>query len=88
MRRTYTIGIERKQITMSVQEKLAMLEDMLDLDENSLEADMNLDEVDGWDSMAKLSLIVLLDDEFEKVITADQVKELQTVQDILDLMEA
>lgn len=88
MCKTYTIGIERKQTTMSVQEKLAMLEDMLDLDENSLEADMNLDEVDGWDSMAKLSLIVLLDDEFEKVITAAQVKELQTVQDILSLMEA
>ena len=71
---------------MSEKEKLALLEDMLDIDEGSLEPDMKLEGVDGWDSMAKLSLIVLLDDEFEKVITADQVKELQTVRDILSLM--
>ncbi len=72
---------------MSEKEKLAMLEDMLDIDEGSLAADMDLEGVDGWDSMAKLSLIVLLDDEFSRVITADEVRELKTVQDILDLME-
>ena len=72
---------------MDVKEKLALLEDMLDIDEGSLNAEMELDDVEGWDSMAKLSLIVLLDDEFGRAITADQVRDLQTIQDILVLME-
>ncbi len=72
---------------MDVKEKLALLEDMLDIEEGSLNAEMELDDVEGWDSMAKLSLIVLLDDEFDRTITADQVRDLRTVQDILALME-
>ncbi len=35
--------------------KLALLEDMMDLDEGELNADTNLAELDSWDSMAKLS---------------------------------
>lgn len=72
---------------MNEREKLAMLEDMMDLDQGVLEANMRLEDVDGWDSMAKLSLIVLMDDEFGKVITADQTKRLEYVKDILALME-
>ena len=49
---------------MTEREKLALLEDMLELDEGNLTMDMALDEVDGYDSMAKLSLIVLMEDEF------------------------
>ena len=72
---------------MTEREKLALLEDMMDLDEGDLEPEMDLEEVDGWDSMTKLSLIVLLDDEFGKIITADQTRELKYVKDILALME-
>lgn len=71
---------------MTELEKLAMLEDMMNLDEGDLNAEMVLEEIDEWDSMAKLSLIVLLDDEFGKVITADQTRELTYVKDILALM--
>jgi len=71
---------------MTEREKLAMLEDMMDLNEGELEADMCLDDVEGWDSMAKLSLIVLMDDEFGRVITAEQIRSLKNVKDILDLM--
>ena len=71
---------------MTEREKLALLEDMMCLDEGDLTADMLLEDVEGWDSMAKLSLIVLIDDEFGKVITADQTKQLNSVQDILALM--
>lgn len=71
---------------MTEREKIALLEDMMDLADGDLNADMLLEDVDGWDSMAKLSLIVLLDDEFGKVITAEQTRNLATVRDILALM--
>lgn len=73
-------------MTVSEQEKLAMLEDMMDMEEGSLKVDLLLNDVEEWDSMAMLSLIVMMDDEFEQVITAEQIRQLKTVEDILTLM--
>lgn len=71
---------------MTNREKLALLEDMLELDEGALTEDMELDGVDGYDSMAKLSLIVLMDDEFHVKLTGAQIKTFKTVGDIVKLM--
>ena len=71
---------------MTDQEKLAMLEETWELDEGALAADTLLDEVDEYDSMAKLSLIVMMDDEFGVKLTGDVIKGFKTVGDILKLM--
>ncbi len=71
---------------MSEKEKLALLEDMFELDEGDLSADTVLDELDEWDSMSKLSLIVLMSDEFEKKLTGDTIMTFKTVGDILNYM--
>lgn len=71
---------------MSEREKLALLEDMLELDEGDLNADMALDDIDEYDSMAKLSLIVLMEDEFGIKLTGDVIKGFETVGDIVALM--
>ncbi len=71
---------------MDISKKLALLEEMMDLDEGTLAAETNLDDIEEYDSMAKLSLIVLMNDEFEKKLTASQIKAFKTVQDILDFM--
>ena len=49
--------------------------------------DTVLDDVDEYDSMAKLSLIVMMDDEFGKKLTGDVIKGFKTVGDILAEME-
>lgn len=71
---------------MTQEEKLALLEDMLELDKGSLKPEMELSEIEEYDSMAKLSLIVLMDDEFSKKLTGEQIREFKTIQDILDFM--
>ena len=71
---------------MTEREKLALLEDMLELDEGDLTADKALDDIDEYDSMAKLSLIVLMEDEFGVKLTGQMIKEFETVGDILKLM--
>ncbi len=71
---------------MSEREKLAMLEEMLELDEGTLEADTALDDIDEYDSMAKLSLIVLMEDEFGVKLTGDMIRGFETVGDIVNLM--
>lgn len=72
---------------MTEREKLALLEDMLELDDGDLTMDMSLDEIDEYDSMAKLSLIVLMEDEFGIKLTGDVIKGFKTVGDIVALMK-
>lgn len=71
---------------METSKKIEMLEDMLELDAGSLTPDMNLEDIDEWDSMASLSFIVLMDEEFGKEIKGEDIKKLKTVQDVLDIM--
>lgn len=72
---------------MTNKEKLGLLEEMLDLEENSLEEDMDLNDVENWDSMAVISLISLLDEKFDKQISANQIKSFRNIGDILKIME-
>ena len=71
---------------MTEREKLALLEDMLELEEGDLTVDKALDDIDEYDSMAKLSLIVLMEDEFVVKLTGDVIKGFETVGDIVALM--
>ena len=71
---------------MTEQEKIAMLEEAWEMDEGVLSAGTVLADVEEYDSMAKLSLIVLLDDEFGVKLTGDVIKGFETVGDILKLM--
>ena len=71
---------------MELKKKLSLLEEMLEAEEGSLSPEMELAEIDNWDSMAKLSLIVLMDEEFGKTLTGEEIKQFVTVQDIIGYM--
>ena len=71
---------------MTEREKLALLEDMLELDEGELTVNKALEDIDEYDSMAKLSLIVLMEDEFGIKLTGDVIRGFETVGDIVAMM--
>ena len=71
---------------MSDQEKLALLEEMFERDQGTLASETKLDEIDNWDSMMKLTLIVLVDEECGKTLKSDDIKKFSTIQDIMDFM--
>lgn len=72
---------------MEEREKLALLEDMLEMEEGALQPDMKLSDLSEFDSMARLSLVVLFDDEFGKKLTGKDIDSFNTVGDILSEME-
>lgn len=72
---------------MDTKEKLAALEDIMELDEGTLKAEASLDNIEEWDSLSALSFVVLLGDEFNRKITGQQIRAFKTVQDLLDVME-
>jgi len=71
---------------MTNKEKISLIEDALEIDPNTLSEDMLLSDVKEYDSMAKLTLIVLCDDEFNIKLKGEQIKEFKTVKDILNFM--
>ena len=72
---------------MTVEEKIALLAETMDVEEDEIQTEMELADMDCWDSMTKLSIIVMFDDEFGKKITSDDIKKFVTVGDILNSME-
>ena len=72
---------------MTDQEKLAALEDIMELDEGSLTPEACLDDIEEWDSLAALSYVVLMGDEFKKKVSGKEIRAFQTVQDIMNTME-
>lgn len=72
---------------MTQEEKIAMLEELLELENGTLSAETELASIEEYDSMTKLSLIVMMDDEFNKKLTGEQLLAFKTVNDILDFMD-
>lgn len=71
---------------MTINEKMALLEETLDIEEGVLRKETLLEDLDEYDSMAKLALIVMFDEEFGVKIDSETVKSFRTVTDILNLM--
>jgi acyl carrier protein len=72
---------------MDESKKLAMLEEVLDMDPGTLKPDQVLKEMDEWDSLAALSVVVMVKDEFDRKLSGDAVRSFTTVQDILNVMQ-
>ncbi len=72
---------------MTNEKKITLLEDMLELEAGTLKAETELITIDEYDSMAKLSLIVLFDEECGKKLTGEEIRTFKTVGDILTAMD-
>ena len=71
---------------MDTKKKIELLEEIMELEEGTLTADTKLSDIEEYDSMAKLSLIVLMKEEFDKNLNIKQIKTFQTVKDIMNFM--
>ena len=72
---------------MEKSKKIELLADILDADPSEIEEDMELTSVGDWDSLAVLSFIAMMDEEFGKEVNGATVKKIVTVADALALME-
>ena len=72
---------------MTDQEKISLLEDTFEINAGTLKVETELDTVQEYDSMAKLSLIILSDEEFNKKLTGEQIRSFKTIGDILTFLD-
>ena len=71
---------------LSNEEKIVLLEKMLELEDGELTEETVLEDLDCWDSMAAIELIALVDEKFGKALKGQQIRQFKTVEDILDIM--
>lgn len=71
---------------MSYEEKIKLLEEIMDAEEGSLSLDMQLNEIEEWDSLSKLSLIVEAKQNFNKILNAEEIRSFKTIKDICEYL--
>lgn len=69
---------------MTQEQFLIQLSDAMQRDE-ILSADMRLDSIEEWDSLAVVSLISLYDQLFKLHVNGNTLRECQSVQDLINL---
>lgn len=71
---------------MEIREKLAIIEDIMEVDEGSLTEDTVLSDLDEWDSITRLSLLIYYEEEQGKKLTGEEIMAFTTVKDLTDLI--
>ena len=72
--------------TVSLEEKLELLEEMMDY-EDSLGVDMVLSDLEEWDSLSTLALAAKVKELYGENLTNDEIQNFKTVKDICDYLK-
>lgn len=71
---------------MNVSSIIEVFNDILDLEEGQLTPESSPIDIDEWDSMANVNLIVALEEEFEIKFKLEDILDLKTVNDFINLV--
>ena len=75
-------------IIMSVSKIIEIFQDILDQEKGIINLKTTPTDIDEWDSVANINIIVSLEDEFGIKFKLKDVQEAKTVQDFVELVEA
>ena len=71
---------------MTEEEKLESIADVLEMETDEISRETILEECEAWDSIAILSVISIINEEFNRFPHADVIKAYKTVGDLMDVM--
>ena len=67
---------------------LAALHDLFEVDAGTIHSSSVLQDISGWSSLTFIGLIATIDDEFGVSVSPGKILKCQTVNDLLDAIEA
>ena len=73
---------------MSVSTIIEIFQDILDVKKGTVSLKTASSDIDQWDSVATVNIIVALEDEFRVKFKLEDIQTLETVQDFVDLVQA
>ena len=62
-----------------------LLDDMLELDPGTISGTERLEDLEGWDSLAVISFIALVDEKFDTLVETDKLAAAESVGDLYAL---
>ena len=72
---------------MTDEQKIALIGEVLEINQDELNSEIRLEDLQNWDSVAVLSLIIMLKKNgFNQKLDASKISNLKTIQNIFDLM--
>jgi len=63
---------------------LELVKEVLEIEDRDLQLSDNFRDFEEWDSLANLSLVAMLDDEFGVVIDNQKFKQMNTLQEVFE----
>lgn len=72
---------------MTNQEKIEMLEEIMDVEQGTLNMGDTLADYEEWDSLSILAYITMMSERFGKSVEGKQIKGFVTVEDAIKAME-
>lgn len=72
---------------MELSDKMQLLADILELEVSDIDPQTKLDDLEEWDSLAAISYIVMMEDEFGVVANPEDIRAFTTIEDILNSMK-
>jgi acyl carrier protein len=67
---------------------IAIMEELLERDPGSVKAEDEFREYDEWDSLAYLSVIAKIDEDYGMVIPREEFRELRNIKALADYLES
>ncbi len=69
------------------QKFLDSVKEVLEIEDRDLKLSDNFKEFEEWDSLANLTMVAMLDDEFGVVIDSQRFKKMTTLQDVFNALQ-
>ena len=73
---------------MSKQKFLLLLDELFEEDPDTLTGDESLAEMEMWDSLTALGFIALVDEEFNIILSGNDIEQCTTINDLVKLVDA
>ena len=70
----------------STNEILAWVAEVFETPVEKIRPETKKDEIESWDSLGILTLMARLDEDFQILLTEEEIQQLRSVQDILNLL--
>lgn len=72
---------------MKIEKIFEIFQDILDIDRNILNLETKPSDIDEWDSMATVNIIVAIEEEFNVKFKLEEIQTLQKIKDFVELLE-
>ena len=72
---------------MDKQKFIELFKETIDMEDKEITGDVVFRELEEWDSLALLSVIAMIDDEYDIIIQGNDFKSLNTLNDIMTYID-